>query len=176
MTSAHGLGAAVSTDDLAGLLRVNEGRSWTGNFKLEDHLLNNDGFSEFSMTISFAAPISGAGAQIHMDNSGPFRATIEAFAGNTSLGLFSEDGLSTSAEDGSAIFLGVMDSNAEITSIIFGIENPPAFEGDFAINALSLHTAVAVPEPSAFAPWRHLPYHSPWATGGTAEKSQFCHQ
>jgi hypothetical protein len=149
VTSAHGLGSTVSTDDLSGLLRVDEGNSWTGNFTVGDHLINNNGFSEFAMTIAFAVPISGAGAQIQLDKRGPFTATIEAFSGNTSLGLFTEDGLSTTAEDGSAIFLGVLDTTTPITSIVFGIENPPAFAGDFAINTVSLNTAIAVPEPSS---------------------------
>jgi hypothetical protein len=146
VTSASGLNATVSTDDLSGLLRADEGRSWTGNFTIGDHLINNNGFSEFALTVNFAAPISGAGAQIQLDNSGPFTATLEAFAGNTSLGLFTENGQSSTAEDGSAIFLGVIDTIAEITSIVFGIENPPPFRGDFAINTLSLNT---VPEPSS---------------------------
>jgi hypothetical protein len=146
VTSASGLNATVSTDDLSGLLRVDEGASWKGNFTIGDHLINNNGFSEFSLTVSFAAPIRGAGAQIQLDNSGPFTATLEAFAGNTSLGQLTENGQSSTAEDGSAIFLGAIDTSAEITSIVFGIENPPSFEGDFAINTLSLNT---VPEPSS---------------------------
>jgi len=151
VTSTNGLGAMVSTDDPSGLLRVDEGLSWIGNFTAGDHLINNSGFSEYALTITFAAPISGAGAQIQLDNGGPFTATLEAFSGNTSLGLFTEDGISTTAEDGSAIFLGVLDTTAEITSIVFGIDNPPAFAGDFAINTLSLNTAGAVPEPSSIA-------------------------
>jgi hypothetical protein len=146
VTSANGLNATVSTDDLSGLLRSDEGGSWTGNFTIGDHLINNNGFSEFALTVNFAAPVSGAGAQIQLDNSGPFTATLEAFAGNTSLGLVTEIGQSSTAEDGSAIFLGAIDTSAEITSIVFGIENPPPFAGDFAINTLSLNT---VPEPSS---------------------------
>ena len=149
VTSANGLEAMVSTDDPSGLFRVDEGLSWIGNFTAGDHLINNNGFSEYALTITFAAPISGAGAQIQLDNGGPFTATIEAFSGNTSLGLFTEDGTSTTAEDGSAIFLGVMDTTAQITSIVFGIDNPPAFAGDFALNTLSINTGGAVPEPSS---------------------------
>ena len=149
VTSASGLAATVTTDDPSGLVRVDEGRSWIGNFTVGDHLINNNQFSFSALTIEFASPISGASAQIQLDSAGPFTATIEAFSGTNSLGTFTEGGLSTSLEDGSAIFIGVLDATAEITSIVFGIDNPPPFGGDFAIGTLSINTAGAVPEPSS---------------------------
>src|SRR5947209_105212 len=91
VTSAGGLGATVSTDDPSGLVRVDEGVSWIGNFTISDHLINNNLFNFFPLTIDFASPIGGAGAQIQLDNNGDFTATIEAFSGNTSLGVFTED-------------------------------------------------------------------------------------
>jgi hypothetical protein len=96
-----------------------------------------------------ASPIKGAGAQIELDSPGPFTATIEAFSGTTLLGTFAEDGLAKSLEDGAAIFIGALDTTAEITSIVFGIDNPPAFGGDFAIDTLSLNISGAVPEPTS---------------------------
>jgi hypothetical protein len=149
VTSASGLGARVITDDPTGLIRVNEGDSWTGNFTVGDQLINNNQFSFSPLRIAFASPISGAGAQIQLDAAGPFTATIEAFSGTTHLGTFSEDGFSTSLENGAAIFIGVLDTTAEITSIVFGIDNSPAFGGDFAIDTLSLNTSGAVPEPTS---------------------------
>jgi hypothetical protein len=50
VTSTNGLGATVSTDDPSGLLRVDEGLSWTGNFTADDHIINNNGFSEYALT------------------------------------------------------------------------------------------------------------------------------
>jgi hypothetical protein len=149
VTSAGGLGASVTTDDPSGLVRVDEGNSWIGNFTVGDHLITNNQFAFAPLTIDFAAPIAGAGAQIQLDSSGPFTATIEAFSGTTSLGTFTEDGNSTSLEDGSAIFIGVLDTEATITSLVFGIENPPSFQGDFAIDSLSINTG-SVPEPASF--------------------------
>jgi hypothetical protein len=151
VSSAKALLATVSTADASGLVRVDEGLSWTGNFALGDHLISNNTFSYFPLTISFASPIGGAGAQIQLDSNGPFTATIQAFSGATSLGIFTEDGVSTTAKDGSAIFIGVLDSKAEITSIVFGIDNPPASFGDFAINSLLINTSGAVPEPASLA-------------------------
>jgi hypothetical protein len=149
VTSANGLSASVTTDDPTGLVRVDEGTSWTGNFTVGDQLINNNQFSFSPLRIAFESPVSGAGAQIQLDAAGPFTATIEAFSGTTHLGTFTEEGLSTSLEDGSAIFIGVLDTVAEITSIVFGIDNPPSFGGDFAIDTLSLNTAGAVPEPTS---------------------------
>ena len=147
--SAGGLSAMASTGDPTGLVRADEGLSWVGNFTNGDHLISNSTFSDYPFTIEFATPIGGAGAQIQLDRNGPFTSTIQAFSGNTSLGTFTEDGLSTSSQDGSAIFIGVLDSRAEITSIVFGIETPPPFQGDFAINSLLINTLGAVPEPAS---------------------------
>jgi PEP-CTERM motif len=149
VTSAGGLGVRVTTTDPSGLVRVDEGLSWIGNFTVGDHLISNNQFAFSPLTIHFASPISGAGAQIQLDSSEPFTATIEAFAGTTSLGKFTEDGNSTSPEDGSAIFIGVLDSVPAITSLVFGIDNPPPFEGDFAIDSLLINTPVSVPEPTS---------------------------
>ena len=149
VASAGGLAARVSTTDPTGLVRVDEGGSWTGNFTAGEHLINNNQFSFSPLKIAFASPVTGAGAQIQLDDSGPFTATVEAFSGTKSLGMFTEDGISTSLEDASAIFIGVLDSSAEITSIIFGIDNPPSFGGDFAVNSLWINASSTVPEPSS---------------------------
>jgi len=147
VTSPNGLSATASTGDPTGLVRVDEGLSWVGNFTSGDHLISNVTFSSYPLTLEFANPVRGAGAQIQLDRNGPFTATIQAFSGNTSLGTFAEDGLSTTSQDGSAIFIGVLDSRAEITSIVFGMEAPPTFQGDFALSSLLINTSGTVPEP-----------------------------
>jgi hypothetical protein len=104
------------------------------------------------LTIAFASPVFGAGANIQLNAGETFTATIEAFDGNTSLGMFTvPNGVATSNEDGTATFIGVLDTNAEITSIVFGISNPPSTNGDFAINSLRLVTnqVSAAPEPAS---------------------------
>jgi hypothetical protein len=150
--SAGGLAATVTTGDPTGLLRADEGGVvWLGNFTIGDHLLTNNQSNYFPLTLAFGSPIFGAGTNIQLDAGGPFTATIEAFAGNKSLGMFTEDGVSNQNEDGSAIFIGVKDTTAEITSIVLGIANPPAVSSDFAINSLEINkSAGSVPEPSSF--------------------------
>jgi hypothetical protein len=153
VTSAGGLKASVTTDDPSGLVRVDEGLSWIGNFTVGDHLITNNQFAFSPRTIHFASPIKGAGALIQLDSSGPFTATIQAFAGTTRIGSFTEDGNSTALEDGSAIFIGALDTVPAITSLVLGIDNPPPFGGDFAIDSLLLNTSGSVPEPTSFALW-----------------------
>jgi hypothetical protein len=103
------------------------------------------------MDISFSNPISGAGAQIQADYFGSFTATITAYgAGSTFLESFIESGDSTSNGDGSAIFLGVLDSTADIYSIQYSVVSVTG-NNDFAINTLSLldtNGTPSVPEPS----------------------------
>ena len=51
VTSANGLAATVTTGDPTGLVRVDEGASWTGNFTIGDHLINNNQFSFSPLTL-----------------------------------------------------------------------------------------------------------------------------
>jgi hypothetical protein len=56
-------------------------------------------------------------------------------------------GLATSLEDGSAIYLGVMDSTADINKIVFSLTSAAGDPADFAINNLSITPAASTPEP-----------------------------
>jgi hypothetical protein len=147
VTSSLGLDATASTTDPAGLFRLDEGTGWLGNFSPGDRLLTSNTANYFPLTVIFATPVFGAGANIQLDQHVPFTAFIEAFNGGTSLGIFTEDGVSNANDDGSAIFIGVRDPNAEITSVVFGLTTPT--DSDFAINALRINTN-GVPEPSSF--------------------------
>src|SRR5262249_32538144 len=60
-----------------------------------------------------------------------FTAQIQAFHGNQLLGTFSENGPLTTSADNSAIFLGVADTAAEITSVVYSINGAG---GSIAIN------------------------------------------
>ncbi len=153
VTSVGGILAVVSTTDSTGMQRLDEGGPfYFGNFNIGDKLITSLDINYYPIKIQFSTPISGVGAQINQDASGPFIATIEAFAGSTSLGVLQLAGESTSDQDGSAIFIGVSDTTREITSIVFGVLNPlPVGEnGDIAINQLRIRTTpTAVPEPGS---------------------------
>jgi hypothetical protein len=117
---------------------------WAGNFAPGDRLLWNGNLSA-TISITFATPVSGAGAQIQRDVFAPFTVTLTAFdLGGATLASFSRSGQSSSLGDGSAIFLGVTNDAANIARITYAVEQ------GLALNRLDLTTSTAptpVPEP-----------------------------
>jgi hypothetical protein len=107
---------------------------WAGNFNSGDALLwTRDEMGP--LVLEFINPIAGAGAQIQRDQYGLFDATIEAFDGlGISLGSFTIGGLSSAAEDNSAVFIGVLNDVANIKKLTFNIDGGE----DFAINRTDL--------------------------------------
>jgi hypothetical protein len=150
VTSVNSLSATISTTGPNGLIRYDEGDGFGENFTSGDQLISQGGNDTGPYTITFASPVFGAGAYIAADTSfmsgTAFTVDIQAFNGATSLGTFSEDGTDTFVE-GTAIFLGVLDTNQEITSIVFSW---PGGNDVFPIDTLQLQDATAVPEPGSF--------------------------
>ena len=87
--------------------------------------------------------------QVQRNNPGTFTALIEALdAGGNVLASFTEIGNSTTAHDGSAIFIGVQSTSADIHQIRIGITSVQ----DFAINRFDFTPglqATPVPAPPA---------------------------
>jgi hypothetical protein len=128
---------------------------WSGNFNEGDGVLYTDG-SSGPISILFDSPIRGIGAQIQerfgigKQGGAGFLGRIKAFDDNHSelvpppLDSSSTPGelhgISNSDDNGSAIFLGLLASSADIWSVDFSTDwldqNDSA--GDFAINTLSL--------------------------------------
>jgi hypothetical protein len=101
------------------------------------------------LTLSFETPIFGVGTQIAVADTFEFIARVSAFdSSNSLLGTFSAPGSSSQALDNSALFLGVLSDTANISRLEFSSSVPDRAIG---INALSLQTAAAVPEPSNIA-------------------------
>jgi hypothetical protein len=150
VTSVNSLSATISTTGPNGLIRYDEGAGYGENFASGDQLISQGGNDAGPYTITFASPVFGAGAYIAADTSfmagTGFTVDIQAFNGGTSLGTFSEDGNNTSVE-GTAIFLGVLDTSQEITSVVFSW---PGGNDVFPIDTLQLQDAAAVPEPGSF--------------------------
>src|ERR1051326_4063188 len=113
---------------------------WTGNINTLDA-------DAGQVIFTFSAPVSGVGLQIQPDAfNTSFTASIDAFdSTNTNLGSFTENGTSTSANDNSAIFIGVVSTSADIKAIAINITSPSGL--DFAFNDLTFGTAAGVPEP-----------------------------
>ncbi len=123
------------------------GTSWFGNFGLGDYVLYNN--TQGAITLSFGTGFYQVGAQVETTFDGPFTAQIDAYNGVTLLGSFTESGVGSSAEDGSAIYLGIGDTTAKnINKVVITISSCSQACGDFAINQVSLSP---VPEPGSLA-------------------------
>lgn len=150
-TSNGGLQATVNFAGGGSGQRRDQGNGWAGNFTPGDELLWTNSPGQGPLTLTFATPISGAGANIQADFFGAFTALIQAFDANGNLiDSFSENGNSTPNGDGSAIFIGLM-GDSGIKSIEFSLTSCANDCNDFAINQLDIISGAppSVPEPAS---------------------------
>jgi trimeric autotransporter adhesin len=93
------------------------------------------------LTLAFGRSVSGAGALIHADEPGQFRAEIQAFNGSTLLGSF----MVTSNANGDAVYIGILDQTGpNITSVTFsltacGSADANCVLSDFAVDTVFLN-------------------------------------
>ena len=98
------------------------------------------------VTISFASPITGAGAYIQADIPGQFTAKLEAFNGGTSLGFFT----TVSNTNGDPVYLGLNDSSgAHVTSVRYSLTTCAANCTDFGLDKLLIKGSSAGGTPAA---------------------------
>ncbi|QEI40724.1 hypothetical protein BMF77_01296 [Dolichospermum sp. UHCC 0315A] len=143
VTSNLGNNATISQAG-GSFLILQEGNSASGNFAPGDNLLWSRG-ANGPITIAFANPVFGAGAQIQAIYYGSFTANLTAYdVSNNSLGTFNLPGLSNENADNSAIFIGVKDSTASIAKLTFSVPVAATPE-NFAINGVSGVSVAAVP-------------------------------
>lgn len=102
------------------------------------------------LTLALSDPVYGAGAWLQADETSPlgvFTATITAYnSANAVLGIgaYSFD----SDANGDPVFLGLLDTNQEISSVVFNVTSVPPNGGtDFVLDTLMLTT----PEPGSLA-------------------------
>jgi hypothetical protein len=110
---------------------------------------NGTGLGTGPIDLTLATPVLGAGAYLQGDTTGAYTASIQAFDGSTALALASTV---TSDGAGDPIFLGLLDSTADITKIEFSLTSCAGCSnnGDFAIDTLLMtDTVSAAPEPSS---------------------------
>jgi len=114
-TVTTALGNVVTVSDTAGapLLRYDQSSAWSGNFAPGTALLYTAPFLGTSdITLTFATPVLGAGAQIQANYNGPFTAQITVNGTQT----FTESGVSNANADGSAIFIGWLGARSRRSS------------------------------------------------------------
>ena len=155
VTSNGGIGTLAHQVGNSSFRRVDQGAGWSGNFAPGAALLWNN--SDATVVIDFGTPVAGAGAQIQGDIFSNFTVQLLAFdSGGHPLGVFSEAGVSDASADNSAIFLGVLNSTANIAQIGYRLTatggsasgTGSAFSGSFALNQLDLVELEPVPEPA----------------------------
>jgi hypothetical protein len=132
--------------------RLDQGNGWSGNFLPGDHLLWNEGAylqTGIDIGVLFNNFSFGGGAQIQADFFGPFTATLTAFDGLGNLiGTTVLAGNSTSAGDGSAIFIGFQSSSANVAFLNFNVVDQ--YGGDsLAIDTLTIYGSGSTPEPTS---------------------------
>ncbi|VEP17892.1 conserved exported hypothetical protein [Hyella patelloides LEGE 07179] len=98
------------------------------------------------ITIDFTTPVTGAGTQIAVDDTLSFTASVSAFDdGGNLLDSFSVPGTSSLALDNSALFLGVVSEEANISRLVYSSSVPNRAIG---INTVSISNGTTIPEPS----------------------------
>jgi hypothetical protein len=147
--TATSLGGRAITGSLSGIgcntVVVGNVCGWDAGtgFASGDHLIwaeDPNGAPSGPLTLNFAA-IRGAGLFVQANPFSAFTATIEVFGSAGSLGSFNE----VSNANGDGLFIGVLDSVADITSITVSVTG-----NDFAVNSLLINPGLvsSVPEPS----------------------------
>ena len=143
--------------------RVDQGNGWNGNFDYGEALLwtGNSNFGAGGglgpLVVEFlGSPVASFGMSIQADLYGPFTAQIDVYdASFNYLTSFFINGTSNGNSDGSAVFFGVGDlSGLNIGAFVISTSsdptNNPAFENDFAIDAVTVGYT-ATPEPASLA-------------------------
>jgi hypothetical protein len=151
VVSAAGVNASVSSAQ--GILQTSTENTteWFGNFPNSQRVLTTAGYGP-DITLTFAAPVMGVGAQLQSAAYGSFVGHMTVYGQNNNvIGSFSENGNSTDANDGSAIFLGLLDSTADIFKVTYTLDSATFAQNYFAVGTVDLAGPVAaVPEPSTW--------------------------
>lgn len=133
--------------------RFDEGTDYTGNFAKGDALISQPFISDQLSVGAFGPPVSAVGTQIQpLDFTGAFIATMNVLTNDGMNASFTVAGNSTTAEDNSAPFIGVISTTNDIIGVNFSVDvdNPNFPEaGNLAINQMDVRLGAAVPEPGA---------------------------
>ncbi len=123
---------------------------WMGNFLPNDMLLwmggtytATSGVGNGPLTIRFSTPERGIGFQIMADETGPFTVTLCGYnSSNTLLGCLPYSGTATTTEDGTALFVGMQDTVADISYVTVD-GGGTRFPHDFAIDTVFISHATS---------------------------------
>jgi len=134
-TTSSGTSATFTSS--TSLYSMEQGVNWSGNFSAGDDLLYSWGNT--SITINPSELVQGAGIQIQSGTLGTYYAQFSAIdsAGNT-LGSVTGSGTSTTAGDGSALYLGLLSNGYDIDKLVVQLLSPTPKLGKFSIGNIGL--------------------------------------
>ena len=134
---------------------MQQGTNWNGNFNSGDYLIWNIGAGNpqapyEDIGIRFDSQLTfGGGATIQADFYGAFVATLIAYDGSGNvLGTVVENGNSTGAGDGSAIFIGYQSASQNVRFLDFSVVDISG-NNDLAIGPATIYTNGTTPEPGS---------------------------
>lgn len=141
-------------NDIGTMYRLEQPGSFSGNFSPGDAVLFVYG-EDAPLTLAFAAPVRGVGANIQGSEYGAFEATISLYgSADNLLGSYTLAGDSNGDNDGTAIFLGMVSDGMDIYYARFSIVSQVQ-SNDFGINQVRLDesssSSAPIPEPSTWA-------------------------
>jgi hypothetical protein len=149
-TSTLGIAVSGNFAGSSGLVAVQcpaAACSWTGGFGAGDSLVwafdNTNAVGSGPLTLGLGTAALAGGVEIQADASGMFDAQVEAFDGVTPLGTTS---LSSDVA-GDPVFIGIQDTVAEITSLVFSLTSCGGDCNDFAVDTLLLIDSTVPPPP-----------------------------
>lgn len=136
-SAATSSGTTVTFTSNTSLYSMEQGVNWSGNFSAGDDLLYSWGNT--SITINPSELVQGAGLQIQSGTLGTYYAQLSAIdsSGNT-LGSVNGSGTSTTAGDGSALYLGLVSNAYDIDKLVVQLLSPTPKLGKFSIGNIGL--------------------------------------
>jgi hypothetical protein len=150
VVSVGGINVSAAVTGGLAIYVQNGGGGYVGAFSPGEILLDS-AFNTGPITIDFATAVRGVGLNVMSLNFGAFTGTMQFFgAGNTLFGSVNVNGTSSSANDGSAPFLGGTSSLRDITRVVISTSGAGT---ELTINQMSLLTTDPssggdIPEPS----------------------------
>jgi len=130
-------GTSVTFTGSRSLYSMEQSLDWNGNFLPGDDLLYSWGNT--SITIDPSELVQGAGLQIQSGTLGNYYAQLSALdsSGNI-LGSVTGSGFSTTAADGSALYLGLSSSSYDIDKLVVQLLSPTPKLGKFSIGNIGI--------------------------------------
>jgi hypothetical protein len=147
LTTNKGLAAILSSTGVLGPATEGAGVPWDGNFADGAPLVfTGQNGASGPIVITFATPVSAVGAQMDYNQYAPpsdpfpFNITMSLYNGDGQLlAAFTAQGEMYAKDNNSAVFIGAVDSQAEISQVVFSTTTSAApYPGSFAINNVSL--------------------------------------